>query len=69
MTKKKIEPEKRGPGRPKLETPRVKVPVRPFAPDKQRWERQAHERGLSLAAWVVLVCNDAAARAERTAAK
>lgn len=69
MAKKKPEIEKRGPGRPKLDVPRVKVPVRPFAPDKDRWEKQAHERGLSLAAWVVLVCNDAAARAEKAASK
>ena len=62
--KKKITIKKRGPGRPPLETPRVKVPVRVDITDKARWDAAAKVKGLSLAAWIRSTCCSAVSAQE-----
>lgn len=51
--------EKRAIGRPRLETPRVRVPIQLDVTAKERWSLAAANRGLDLASWIRMICEDA----------
>jgi len=57
--------EKRGPGRPTAAVRDNLFPVRLTAEELEAFRRAAEDRGLTVSAWIRMVCLEAARRDER----